>query len=348
MSSLADGLIDMHTHGIAADLPDLNGRYPGAWPTVAHRDGKALVRIGDKPYRPVDERCWSAARRIADMDADGVAMQVVSPMPATLLHGADPAGARVLAAAQNDFLAGLRAEAPDRLQGFGAVPLQDLDAAIAELERCVVELGLLGVAIGTRVGDSALSAERFDPFFAAAADLGAIVFIHPVDHETDPRLSALGLGFGAGMPTETGVAAAGLLARGVIERRAPARVLLAHGGGTLPWLLPRLDKGELLADRGATGLASERARRLHVDSLTYDPAQLQIVADRLGAGQVVLGTDYPFIARERPPGAVLRDCPALRSAVGRENALTLLASGPARPSGISERNPTWVTSSASA
>lgn len=345
MTEIPAGLIDVHTHGIDAALPDLNGHFPGSWPAIAHRgDGRANVAIGTTPYRVVDERCWSVDRRLADMDADGVAMQVISPMPATLLHGADPAGAAVLATAQNDFLAALHAAAPGRLQGFGAVPLQDLDAAVHELRRCVTDLGLLGVAIGTRVGALDLAAEELDPFFRAAADLGAIVFIHPVDAETDPRLQRLGLGFGAGMPTETGIAGAGLLERRVMARRPGLTLLLAHGAGTLPWLLPRLDRGERLQDPHATYVASVRVRALYADSLTYDADQLGIVAGRIGGGHVLLGTDYPFIARERPAGAVLHNSPGLTEelvgAIGRDNAFSLIVN--------SEKGTPWATSSASA
>lgn len=340
------GMIDVHTHAIDPGLPDLNGEFPGNWPAATHReDGRLALAIGTHPYRVVDDRCWSAERRIADMDTEGVAAQVVSPMPTTLLHGNDPAGAAVLAAAQNEFLDRLRSRKPDRLQAFGAVPLQDVDAAVAELRSCV-ERGFLGVAIGTRVRVEGevrpLTDPGLDPFFVEAARLNAIVFVHPVDAESDPRLLELGLGFGAGMQSETGIAAAGLLDREVMARRADGPILLAHGGGTLPWLLPRLDKGERLVDRQATGVASERVRRhFFTDSLTYDSQQLQIVADRVGAGHVLLGTDYPFIARERPAGAVLTGLPALEPGIARDNLLSLIRD-------LMEEEFSWATSSASA
>ncbi|WP_323186282.1 amidohydrolase family protein [Streptomyces canus] len=147
-----EGMIDMHTHAIDPDVPDLNGEFPGHWPTAVRRaDGRLAIAVGSRPYRVVDDRCWSAERRLTDMDEEGVAAQVLSPMPATLLHGNDPVGAAVLAAGQNDFLARLCAEAPDRFQAFGAVPLQDTEAAVAELRRCL-DQGFLGVVIGTRVG----------------------------------------------------------------------------------------------------------------------------------------------------------------------------------------------------
>lgn len=144
------------------------------------------------------------------MDAEGVAAQVVSPIPVTLCHYELAAGAAELARAQNVFLSELVAHAPDRLAALGAVPLQDPEKATAELIHCVDELGFLGVEIGTRVGDVELSDPLLDPFFDAAAQRGAMVLVHPVDLP-GPRLAALGIDFGLGMPSETAVAAAALL-----------------------------------------------------------------------------------------------------------------------------------------
>jgi aminocarboxymuconate-semialdehyde decarboxylase len=327
----------MHTHAIAPRLPDLDRVESWSrWPAVERTDAtRARILIGDRPYREIDDRCWSSGRRAADMDAAGVTMQVLSPTPVTLCHDAPPVGAAVLAAAQNDFLAEMCAERPDRFRALGAVPMQDPDRAVPELRRCVEELGFLGVEIGTRIGDRELGDPVFDPFFDAAADLGALVFVHPADVTLDPRLTDLGVAFGAGMPSETGVAAAGLLTSGALTRRRPGiRLCLAHGGGTLPWLLPRLDKGEQIKnpDVPASGLPSVLARDLLSDSLTYDPESLLLAVERYGAEHVFLGTDYPFAARESPAGAVL-DAPHprltedLRAAIAGGNLRRLVAQG---------------------
>ncbi|MBW0101931.1 amidohydrolase family protein [Pseudonocardia sp. KRD291] len=321
-TDLPDGLIDVHTHGIDPDLPDLSA-HPGRWPSVRRTgEGTAQILFDGRVYREIDDRCWAPQRRLRDMDDEGVAAQLVSPIPVTLCHDQPAAGAAVLAAAQNEFLAGLTAAAPGRLYGLGAVPLQDVDASVRELRRCVEDLGFLGVEIGTRAGEVELADERLDPFFDAAAELGAFVLVHPVDLTLDPRLAALGVGFGLGMPSETAVAAAGLITGR--PRRPGVRLCLAHGGGALPGILPRLDRGAVLA--GRTGPSpGERARELWCDSLTYDSASLELAVTRFGAGHVLAGTDYPFAARESPAGAVLADLdPALAAAIGRENAASLL------------------------
>lgn len=324
-------LIDLHAHAIAPSLPDLESVAPwGRWPSLERSAPEAArILVGGRPYREIDDRCWSVGRRVADMDVGGVAVQVISPVPVTFCHDAPADGAMALARAQNDFFADLVARRPDRLRALGAVPLQDPALAAAELKRCVSELGFLGAEIGTRVGDRELADPFFDPFFDTAADLGAVILIHPADTTLDPRLAALGIAFGAGMPTETGIAAAGLLTSGALARRREgAQLCLAHGGGTLPWLLPRLDTGELIKnpDTPPDALPSALARRLYSDSLTYDARSLMLAVQRYGTEHVVLGTDYPFAAAETPPGAVLRglDSEALTDAIGSGNARELM------------------------
>ena len=324
---------DVHTHAFPPSLPDLEAADPwGRWPGVERlTETSARILVGGQPYRDIDDRCWSADRRLADMDAESVALQVVSPTPVTFCHDAPVAGARLLARAQNDFLADLVAERPDRLRALGAVPMQDPGHAVAELRRCVGQLGFLGVEIGTRVGDRELGDPEFDPFFDAAAELGAMVFVHPADTTLEARLATAGVAFGAGMPTETGICGAALLVSGALARRRPGiRLCLAHGGGTLPWLLPRLDKGELIKnpDTPPGQLPSARARSLYSDSLTYDPDSLLLAVHRYGTGHVLLGTDYPFAAREAPAGAVLDDASPdlsdeLRAAISAGNAAEL-------------------------
>ncbi|MUM18864.1 amidohydrolase [Mycobacterium sp. CBMA271] len=303
------GLVDIHTHAIAPSLPDLETLFPwGHWPSVQmHTSTTAQIQVGGRPYREIDDRCWSAERRIADMDADGVAVQLVSPTPITFCHDAPVQGAIALAQAQNDFLADLTGRFPDRLAALGAVPMQDPRAAVAEMERAMSQLGFRGVEIGTRVGDRELSHPDFDEFFSAAAELDAFVLIHPADNMLDARLTSLVMSFGVGMPSETGMAAAELLSSGAFERRPAVHLCLAHGGGTLPWLLPRLDRGAMLKDPTlpAERLPSALARRLCSDSLTYDAESLALAVHRFTADHVLFGSDYPFPAKETPAGAVL-------------------------------------------
>jgi aminocarboxymuconate-semialdehyde decarboxylase len=324
LAALPPGQVDLHTHAIDPDLPDIGHQHEGAFPVVRRTaPGRAQIFMDGRLYREVDDRCWSAEARVKDMDAEGVAAQVVSATPITLCHGEPVDGARALAAAQNDFLARLTAAAPDRLFAFGCVPLQDPQAAARELRRCVRDLGFAGVQIGTRVGDLELADPAFIPFFRAAEEAGAVVFVHPVDRTLDPRLARLKVGFGLGMPAETAVAAAGIVTSDLLAEVPGLRMLLAHGGGTLPSALARLAQGQRMAgETDIERLATSRARRLWCDSLTYDVPALRLATERFGPGHVVLGTDYPFDAREQPAGAVLRE--AGDQGAARANALALL------------------------
>lgn len=339
LAGLAEGTIDFHTHAIDPDLPNIGVTHHGSFPRVERTGARtAQIIVNDRVYRSIDDTCWSAAARIRDMDREGIAVQVLSPVPVTLCHEQPAPGTAELARAQNDFLAAMVASAPGRFLALGAVPMQDPPRAVEELTRCVTELGFVGVEIGTRVGELELTDNRFKPFFEAASSLSAVLFIHPVDRSLDPRLIGLGLGFGFGMPTETAAAAAALVSAGIVQAAPGARIMLAHGAGALPALLPRLDRGQRLAPRPeSTESFSGAARQLWCDSLTYDVASLELAVRRFGADHVVLGTDYPFAAREQPAGAVLAHLdPPLRRRIGATNAcaLCLGVGSPEPPPGV--------------
>lgn len=304
------GLVDVHTHVFDPDLPDF---ARADVPVVrSHAGGRIEVWYAGRPYRELDERSWSTTARIADMDAEAVAIQVLSPTPIALCHNTDSATAARLATHQNDFLSRLVAQAPGRFGAFGQVPLQDPDAAARELDRCLGDRGFAGVEIGTQAGDLPLSDPSLAPFWATADRHAAVVFVHPLDHCVDPRIARSGAGFGLGMPTETARAATDLLLAGVLERHPSVRLLLAHGGGSLPAVLPRLAFGQTILPRSSTERGEvrpvlETAREIWCDSLTYDADSLELSIRRFGTGHVVVGTDYPFSAREVPAGMVLTD-----------------------------------------
>jgi aminocarboxymuconate-semialdehyde decarboxylase len=234
--------VDVHTHAIDPGLPDLTHAHPDElWPAVElTSESEAWLTFGDKRYRHIDHRCWSSQARLADMDRQGVAVQVVSPIPITFCYHASPAGAADLATAQNDFFSRLVCECPERFRALAAVPLQDPDRAVEELRRCMGLPGYLGVEIGTRIGGVDLGDESLDRFFAVAHELGAFILVHPSDLHLQ-RLSSFPLRFGAGMPIETGMAAAELISGSAMLRRPGTRMCLAHGGGALPSLTGRLD-----------------------------------------------------------------------------------------------------------
>jgi aminocarboxymuconate-semialdehyde decarboxylase len=331
------GLVDVHTHAIDDALPDLRQAYPhDRWPWVERiSETDARLMFGGVPYRRIDHRCWSPEARLVDMDREGVAVQVLSPIPVTFCYQASAAGAAELASAQNEFFARIVHQHPTRFAALGAVALQDPDRAVDEMRRCMRHRGFLGVEIGTQVDGTELADPTLDRFFAVAHELGALVLVHPSDQDLSPRATGLGLGFGAGMPIETALAAAALIAGGALSRRPEVRICLAHGGGALPAMIGRLDTGAVIDGMPADSpdLPSRLARRLWCDSLTYNRGALDAAVQVFGRDHVVLGSDYPFPAMPEPIDDITADLPAdLRRMICRtnleENYGALPGSGP--------------------
>jgi aminocarboxymuconate-semialdehyde decarboxylase len=312
--SACTGLVDVHTHAIDDDLPDLRRSYPhDRWPSIERTgDTEAHLMFGGQHYRRIDHRCWSPPARLVDMDRKGVGMQVLSPIPVTFCYRASAAGAAELASAQNEFFVRITHEHPTRFAALGAVALQDPDRAVDEMRRCMHHPGFLGVEIGTQVAGTELADPSLDRFFAVAHELGALVLVHPSDQDLPARVTELGLGFGAGMPIETAMAAAALIACGALKRRPEVRICLAHGGGALPAMIGRLDKGAIIAGMPADSpdLPSRLARRLWCDCLTYNREALHAAVDVFGRDHVVFGSDYPFPAMPEPIDDIVATLPA--------------------------------------
>src|SRR5690606_21571284 len=198
--------------------------------------------------------------------------------------------------ATNEGLAEAAAVAPDRLGCLAAVPTADVESAIAELQYAVRDLGFLGVEIGCTLAGRELDDETVRPFFAAADELGALVFVHPLGGgEGVVRRSGQPYDFGLGMLTDTAVAASALLFGGVLDACPRLQVLLAHGCGTFPWAFPRLSAGTALGGDRSSGAHTDLVRRLWVDSLVFDPEHLGLLAHRVGADRIVAGSDFPFV-----------------------------------------------------
>jgi aminocarboxymuconate-semialdehyde decarboxylase len=306
---------DIHSHYMPADLPDFadqlgDGRWPRLVVTGPSADTAvaAEIRRGNDIFRKVRRACFAAEARLEEMDDAGIAAQAISPVPVSLTYWAEPEPALSFARHQNDRLAEAAAGSGGRLVALGGVPLQDVDRAVGELERVVGELGLPGVEIGTVIrtaaGELELDASSLRPFFAAAADLGARIFVHPVDGAGFNRCDGPLEAFGVGMLTDTALAAKALVFGGLVADHPDLRICLAHGGGTFPWVYPRLRFRRLLglpadeADEVGAGLDA-LVRRLYVDGLVFDEAHIPLLARRFGPDHVAFGSDYPFLPWDR-------------------------------------------------
>jgi aminocarboxymuconate-semialdehyde decarboxylase len=296
--------VDIHAHHFPAALhaPARTADDP-RWPRlVVDDDGRAgRIMRGSEVFRQVEPALWDVPTRLAELDLAGVDTQVISPVPVTLSPWADGKDAAEFLRLQNDLLAEAVAGSDGRLHALGAVPLQDVDAAIAELLRVKQELGLAGVEIGTRIGDLELDDPRLRPFFVAAGEAGVPLFVHPTDGPRTTRRAEPPYAFGVGMLTDTALAATALVFGGVLDDCPGLRVALAHGCGAFPWTYPRTAYGESLMrggpDPARTAHLDGLVGSLWADALVFDPGHLPLVAARLGAGHLMLGTDHPFLNR---------------------------------------------------
>ena len=320
--------VDFHTHFMPREASAFSA--PGCPGLVIESETCGQMYRGETHYRTIDERTWDAARRISDMDEFEIAMQVISPIPVCYAYEASAADGLAYARLQNDAIAAVVRARPDRFAGLAMVPLQDPQAACGELERVMRDLGMHGVEIGTVAGALELDDPALEPFWATCAATGAVVFIHPESAPGMDRLRFMQMVISTGYPSETGIAASRLLMTGVFTRHPRLRIVLAHCGGTLPWLLPRLDRVWSIDEKIRAVLPqrpSEVARSFYGDTLTFDPDNLAFAAKRFGSDHLVVGSDYPFAIMEVPPGAVLGAAPfdeATKTAMRYDNAQRLL------------------------
>jgi aminocarboxymuconate-semialdehyde decarboxylase len=265
--------------------------------------------LGGSEFRRITDACWAADVRLTDMDADGVDAQVVSPTPVFFAYERDAASAVEVARIFNDLSLAICQQAPDRLIPFCQVPLQDPDAACAELDRALAA-GHVGVEIGNHVGDRDLDDAGVIEFLQHCAAAGAPVFVHPWDMPQSPRLSRWMAQWLVGMPAETHLSILALILGGGFDRLDPAlRICFAHGGGSFAMWLGRMENA-WHQRRDVVGVSqrppSAYLDRFSVDSVVFDHRALRLLVDTMGAERVLLGSDYPYPLGERPAGAVVR------------------------------------------
>ncbi len=339
-------LIDAHAHLLPRDYPP---DAPECFPRMEPVDGDTARTLVFGPMRfKARDVFFDAERRVAAMAASGVDAEVVSPMPPLLRYDLPAADGLALARHVNEFAAGLCSVDPTRLIGLGMVPLQDPDAAAAELA-AVAELGLRGVEIASNVLDTPIGDERFLPFFAEAERLGMAVFVHAMPPPTSPspstsRLPASARGTYA-VGVEGALAAASLITGGTAAKCPGLRISFSHGAGGLGLMLPRaqyfwsgawneeppVPERAIMPDDGPSPL--EYARRFWYDSLVFDRRAIRYLVDLLGSDRLLVGSDFPAMPREDPAGRTLRSMglpPDAEEDITWNNAFRWLGISPVR------------------
>lgn len=303
---------DIHSHSVPAGWPDLGAATgaPGPWPWLRVESAReAMIMLGSSEFRRITDACWSADVRLADMDADGVDRQVVSPTPVFFAYDRDASSAVDVARIFNDLSLAICEQAPGRLLPFCQVPLQDPQAACAELDRCL-DAGHVGVEIGNHVGDKDLDDPGIVEFLQHCASVGAPVFVHPWDMPGSPRLDRWMARWLVGMPAETHLSILALILGGAFDRiDRSLRMCFAHGGGSFAMWLGRMDNAWHQRP-DVVGVSQEPPSsyvdRFSVDSVVFEPRALRLLIETMGTERVMLGSDYPYPLGERPVGDVVR------------------------------------------
>ena len=303
--------IDIHTHILPKEIPDWKRRFGyGGFIRLEHHKPCCARMLKDdgKFFREVEDNVWSAERRIGECDSFGVNVQVLSTVPVMFSYWAKPQDGAEISKFLNDGIAEVVTKFPKRFIGLGTVPMQNAKLAIQELERCK-RIGLVGVQIGTNVNQLNLGEPQFFDFFTACENLEMAVFVHPWEMMGEAEMQKYWLPWLVGMPAETSRAICSLIFSGVLERLPNLRVCFAHGGGSFPFTLGRIEHG-FKARPDLCAVDNPKSPRDYLgkfwlDSLVHESAMLNYLIKLAGADKVALGTDYPFPLGEEIAGTLI-------------------------------------------
>ena len=324
--------IDIHTHILPENIPNFKEKfgYGGFVSLDHHKPCCSKMMMDDKFFREVDDNCWSDEARIKECDKLGVDVQVLSTVPVMFSYGAKDKDTLVVAEFLNDHIADIVKRNPKRFIGLGTVPMQNPDLAIQELIRCK-ELGLRGIQIGSHINDWNLDRAELFPIFQKCEELEMSIFVHHWDMMGKEKMEKYWLPWLVGMPAETSLAICSMIFGGVFERLPNLKVAFAHGGGSFPATIGRIEHGfnvrpDLCAIDNKVN-PRDYLGNFYLDSLVHEPKMLEFIVDMMGEDKICLGTDYPFPLGGLEPGKLINEMNytnAKKSKLLAENALNWL------------------------
>jgi aminocarboxymuconate-semialdehyde decarboxylase len=314
-------IIDVHAHIIVPEI--LRDAKPSEeWrPRVTWENGKQFVEYGPKRIGSATREFVNPETILDELTKSRVDAVLLCPWVSLVRYEATPQESLDACQIQNDALCSLVKKQPRQIAALGIIPLQDVALAIKELER-LMQSGLKGAEIGTHINGVYPGDARFRPFWEACESLGAFVFIHPVEGGGRAELRDYYMWNVIGNPMETTVAAGHLILSGMMDAYPRLKILLAHGGGALPYLHGRLDRGFVQRpeiNKVISRPPTEYLKQFYFDTITHDPAVLKSLVELVGADHVLLGSDYPFDMGNENPVELVRS-----ANLGRENEKKIL------------------------
>lgn len=291
--------IDVHAHILTeATIRLLQREAPEVGPKLSDiGDRFATLEVAGNVYRQFPRGGWDMERRLQHMEAAEVEVQVLSVCPQTFVYAQPAALAAAFARIQNEQLAEIVRDRPDRFLAIATLPMQAPTQAADELRHAMRVLGLRGAQIGSNIAGKNLDDPQFEPVWATAAELDAFILLHPINVAGADRLSSYYLTNLIGNPLDTTIAAACLVFSGVLERHPTLKICLAHGGGFVPYQAGRFVHGWQVREEPKRKLAkppTESLRRFYFDTIVHSKEVLEFLVGHVGAERVLLGSDYPF------------------------------------------------------
>lgn len=304
-------VVDIHTHILPKNIPSFAKQFGyGGFIKLDHNcKGCARMLKDDVFFREIQENCWDPEVRLTESQQFGVDIQVLSTVPVMFSYWAKSKDAQVVSKFLNDHLAEIVERYPKKFEGLGTLPMQDPDLAILELQRCK-KIGLKGVQIGSHVNEWNLDAPELFPIFQECERLNMAVFVHPWDMMGANTMSKYWLPWLVGMPAESSRAICSMIFGGVFERLPLLRVAVAHGGGSFPSTIGRIEHGfnvrpDLCAIDNQFSPSSYLGK-FWLDSLVHDQNILNYITNTVGDDKVLMGSDYPFPLGELNPGELIK------------------------------------------